>query len=146
MYLNQKICTKCGGKCCKYFPGIALPKDFGNSKEEIFKNLSIALKSGKWCIDWIDRNKNLYYVRPSIKGKEGILFDNSISGKCTFLTDKGCNLIPNNRPTGCLLLEPIEFGNCIPHLDRFEAAKQWKQYLEILFNAAIEAEKVDIEF
>lgn len=145
MYINELICKNCGGKCCKYYPGHTLPKDFGNSKDEIFNNLVLAFKSGKWAIDWVDKNKNLYFVRPAIKGKEGYVFEHSLSGECTFLSDKGCTLPIEKRPSGCLYLEPKENETCIPHLSKINSSKQWQIFLDILFDAAIEAEKIDFE-
>ncbi|MBO8160280.1 MAG: hypothetical protein H0Z24_01475 [Thermosipho sp. (in: Bacteria)] len=146
MFLNGELCKKCGGKCCKYYPGIALPKDFGNSRKEILNNLIRVFKSGLWTIDWIDRKKDLYFVRPSIKGYEDVLFDHSIQGECVFLTKNGCSLPIERRPTGCLLLEPIENGKCVPHISKAEASKEWKNYLDLLFDAAVEAQKINFEF
>ncbi|MDN5324643.1 MAG: hypothetical protein PWP02_353 [Thermosipho sp. (in: thermotogales)] len=143
LFINESICKKCGGKCCKYYPGTTLPKDFGTSKKEIFDNLVIAFKSQRWAIDWIDKNKNLYFVRPAIKGKEGSTFDHSLNGECTFLSENGCLLSVDKRPSGCLLLEPLEQKTCIPHLSKLEASKQWQKFLDLLFEAAIEAEKID---
>ncbi|MBT1247377.1 MULTISPECIES: hypothetical protein [unclassified Thermosipho (in: thermotogales)] len=141
MYINFEICSKCKGKCCKNYPGLALPNDFGNTKEEIYKNLIDAFKSGNWCIDW--EKKEEYFVRPSIKGKEFQVFDHSISGECTFLTERGCKLTKEKRPSGCLLLEPKENEKCVQHLKKQKVMNEWKKFHNILINAAIEAEKFE---
>ncbi|ABR31368.1 hypothetical protein SU69_07735 [Thermosipho melanesiensis] len=143
MYVNIELCKKCQGKCCKNYPGIALPKDFGNTKEEIFKNLIKAFKSGKWSIDW-DKNEE-YFVRPSIKGRKFYIFDHAISGECVFLTEKGCKLSLEKRPSGCLLLEPRESEKCIQHLTKRNTINEWKKFKEILLNAAIEVDKFEVE-
>ncbi|QTA37738.1 hypothetical protein JYK00_08425 [Thermosipho ferrireducens] len=148
MYINDKLCKNCKGKCCKYFPGVTLPEDFGANinKETFYNELVKAFKSGKWAIDWIDRKKDMYFIRPAIKGFEGWLFDHRLSGECSFLTPDGCELDPSHRPSGCLLLEPKKDGICLPHLTTEEAAKFWKNYIDIIMEAAIEAEKIDFEF
>lgn len=143
MFINEKICKKCGGKCCKSYPGIALPKDFGNSKEEILQKLTQALKSGKWTIDWNDRKKEEYFVRPAVKGKENFIFDHSISGECVFLTKSGCKLKYNERPSGCLLLEPKSNEKCIQHLSKRQAIEDWSKYKDIIIEAAINAEEIE---
>lgn len=146
MYINVELCKKCGGKCCKFYPGIAIPSDFGNTKEEILNNLTEAFKSGLWTIDWLNRKNEEYFVRPAIKGKEFLIFDHSISGECVFLNTNGCKLDESNRPSGCLLLEPRDGEKCIQHLSKKEAINQWNKYKNILFEAAAKAENLGEDF
>ena len=121
-YLNPKVCKKCGGRCCQRMPGSCLPADF--NKDMVM--VKAALVSGRYCIDWWEgdprkgRNSlsRAYYIRPAGKGKEGQLTDPTWGNiACTFLTDEGCILEPDERPAGCRLLEPVKKEDCIPHIE-----------------------------
>jgi len=138
-YLNEEMCKKCQGRCCKFLPGAYFPEDFGitNSKEflEIVHGL---IKKGKYAIDWwegYEDYKHGYFIRPATKGKEGIIFDPAWGGgePCVFLTDNGCSLKLEDRPTGCRMLEPKseENGKCICHSGSKKGAADawWKYYL-----------------
>lgn len=143
MLENPEICSLCKGKCCKELPGCCFPEDFGEPLEEKAK---IALASGKYAIDWWegDPRENqeelsaAMFIRPAIKGKEGILADPSWGGECTFLTKMGCSLPADSRPTGCKTLEPKRINDktlkCVGHpgSDKREAAIAWIPYQEFL--------------
>lgn len=120
MYDNTKLCSECGGECCKSLPGILFPEDVG---EVTHSNIKRLLDTGRYTIDWWEgdpryvreRRRPLMdrcmFVRPAVKGKEGETFDPAWSGNdCTFLTSSGCQLEPEKRPTGCKLLEPKSLG------------------------------------
>jgi len=144
MYDNPTLCTECGGKCCKKIPGPAHPSDFGCPKRGWKKNLETALQSGKWAIDWWEGDPRpggselyrVYYVRPATKGNEGIRFDASWGGECTFLGDTGCTLSSEGRPTVCRLVEPKAKGNCKYHgkykHDKRDSAIKWIPHQKLL--------------
>ena len=73
-YLNPILCAACGGRCCQQAPGECIPQDFGNTYEEIKRNLSKALKSGFYSVDWWEGKSRAwegnrgFYVRPKVKG------------------------------------------------------------------------------
>jgi len=136
-YINNELCTRCGGKCCKRLPGITLPEDWGKESAIIQKQLIKAFKSKKYAIDWWEDDKPLYFVRPATKGINK-LYDPSWGGECIFLTPSGCELKPEKRPSGCINLEPQIDGNgCINHgPDKFVFAKAWKPYKNIIHIAA----------
>ena len=71
-----------------------------------------------------------YFIRPAGKGFEGRLLDPSWGGiGCTFLTDTGCSLEPEQRPTQCRLLQPDATGHCIDHSGgKREAAIAWLKH------------------
>jgi len=136
MYENDKLCSACGGKCCKRQPGAAFPCDFGQPFD--LSKLDKALKSGLWAVDWWEGplpgyddgdHPQAFFVRPAIKGAENKLFHASWGGECVFLTDKGCILSPEERPLNCKLTEPKEDG-CILHKieGKDDAAKAWLPY------------------
>jgi len=144
-FQRPEICSQCGGKCCKRLPGTAHPSDFGLPST---RRLSAALRSGRWAIDWWEGDpredreevKRGYWIRPATKGKEGELYDGSLGGKCTFLTLRGCELSPEDRPLQCRLLEPRPggHGNCKAHhgFTKREDALAWEPYWDLLDNIA----------
>lgn len=130
-YYNEKICKECGGKCCQFLPGCAVPKDIIKLYPEC-KSLECAVEkallSGKWSIDWYEALEPIYYLRPAIDykktysfGKEKVvrtfanlvktgkelIFDPAWGGSiCIFLTNKGCKLNKDYRPNQCKRLKP----------------------------------------
>jgi Fe-S-cluster containining protein len=138
-YLNVELCKKCGGKCCKRFPGIAYPEDF---KKPLKDSLLKAFTSGNWAIDWYegdptgkDELSKAFFIRPKIKDVKE-LFDPSWGGECIFLTKDGCILNPNERPKGCRMLESISLKNCILHAakDKKDAAMAWLPYTKMILD------------
>ncbi|MCX7654104.1 MAG: YkgJ family cysteine cluster protein [Fervidobacterium sp.] len=138
----NNICKVCGGKCCKTFPGPATPEDFGAPDlEKLRKNLLNSLISGRWTVDWINQENNLYFVRPAVKGFENVVFDHTYNGICTFLTESGCELSFENRPESCRMLVPKLYEKCDTQgYTRMYVAKLWKDYINILLDVAIQAE------
>lgn len=120
MYENKEICSKCGGSCCKTFPGCYYPEDFGLPGD--FSKLDAVLESDRVAIDWWegdpredkDEFERVYFIRPAIKHARGSLYDQSV-GECVFLTKTGCELSGDERPTVCRNLEPKEEKPCITH-------------------------------
>jgi len=141
-YLNIELCKECGGSCCKRMPGGCFPEDFG---KPLLKNLIEAFKSGNWAIDWwegdpTEKNEleKAYYIRPKIKGADN-LFDPTFGGECVFLNDKGCELLPEERPLSCRMLEPKpKVENCIHHLgnEKQKAALAWLPFTDMILEAA----------
>ncbi len=149
MFDKPEVCSQCGGKCCKRFPGAYYPQDFtlplGDSLEAAFKGKLVA-------IDWwegdprdVVKGKRLdraYFIRPRVK-KSAKLFDASWGGECIHLTDTGCSLPTDSRPTGCKMLEPAAGGvGCIRHHtqgnhnDKQEACLKWLPHTDIIVRAS----------
>ena len=137
-YLNKKLCTKCGGQCCKHLPGGLYPEDL---KKPFKESLIELFKSGKYAIDWLEADSPDYFIRPAIKGVTR-LFDPSWGGECVFLTDSGCELLPKYRPYQCRMVEPKPGdGKCVAHAGgKEEIATAWKPYISIILEAAGEIE------
>jgi len=133
-FLNAQLCNNCGA-CCKRQPGCNFPSDF-ESEDEIVE----ALKSGRYAIDYWEGDpgdgdeRTAYFVRPAVKGKEGILVDPAWGGKCTFLTNKGCELAPEQRPKQCLDLEPKKDLECKIHngSTKQNASIAWRIHHDLL--------------
>ena len=130
-FVSPDICSKCGGECCKEFPGTNSPEDFNLPEEK--EKLINALESGRYTIDVYESEKAYYYVRPSMVGKTGQILDfSSYSGQCNFLTSSGCELNPDERPEVCRGLEPKEDFICKTHHKHGDVAKKWLPYRELL--------------
>jgi len=141
-----EICTKCGGKCCKNYPGGATPEDFDAPDEKLmYDKILMALKSGRWTIDWEGTGDDkIYFIRPAIKGNEGSIFDHAYEGECTFLTSSGCELNLGERPEACRMLIPKITERCDNQgYTRKRIAFRWKQYQELILNCAVEAEGLE---
>lgn len=136
IFENKKICSKCGGECCKTLPGSAHPDDF--DMENGPSKLIAALNSGKWCFDYWEGDARkgehfylrTYFVRPAIKGLEGEVIDATWGGECTFLTESGCSIKNiEDRPHECRFLEPLKRQNCIQHGNtKCENSVAWLKY------------------
>lgn len=123
---NKEICTDCGGRCCKNYPGATVPADFGEDRDSILA----ALSSGKYTLDYCDYVEGVraLLVRPAIVGNEGMLLDFNNSGRCTFLTDVGCSLGYSQRPTVCRDLEPVAEAGCQSNWSKGKASLAWESY------------------
>ncbi len=143
---NLEICKACGGLCCKSFPGLVTPKDVGAPDTELMrKNLLEMFRSGRYCVDWINQEEGLYFVRPAIKGSETSVFDHSYSGECTYLTPTGCQLIFGKRPESCRTLIPKVNERCDPQgYTRMKVAKMWQEYVNLLIDCAVEIENEEM--
>jgi len=102
-----------------------------------------AIKSGRYTIDYWhgdprDDHEELdqvYFVRPAIKGNEGVLLDPAYGGECTFFKEgKGCQLPSDGRPFECRNLEPKwkKDGGCKAHTGRREVSIMWIEHQDVL--------------
>lgn len=152
---NQDVCTDCGGKCCQAQPGAAYPEDFGRFRMEIKRNLTAALVTGYWCIDWWEGDARegmrelsiTEYIRPADILHVGEIRHASWGGQCSLWTAKyGCGLKPQERPRECRMLKPrpTPGDNCITHdgTDKQAAAIAWIPYHDLILQA--EARAIEI--
>jgi len=157
--LNE-CCAVCKGSCCKRMPGSITPEDTMlvtgvDSLEEAVRTL---LSSGDWAVDcWegdprkdIDYGDDGYlyrcmYLRPKTKDALDRLFDASWGGECVFLTDAGCKLPEEKRPTECSALEPkIAVGEpaCICHFTKHDVSLAWVDHQDVIKRVLDEIKKV----
>lgn len=141
----SEICKKCGGACCKRYPGATIPSQWGKDDKEILENLTKAFKSKKWAIDWCENDprrgkyeeEDFYFVRPADKEYgDDFLFCPLWKGECVFLTPKGCSLPEEKRPLECRTLIPRKDFKCIQYFTKREAAILWIPYRDIILEAA----------
>jgi len=142
-YQRPDICTKCGGTCCKQYPGTMSPEDVlkvGKS-DDMAEAVAAVLATGDYAIDWwegdprdghneLDRG---YFLRPRVMDDRRV-FSPTWGGSCVFLTpDVGCRLPALARPTGCRQLEPQPDNNCIAHDGgKHICALSWLPYYAII--------------
>lgn len=143
---NTKLCTKCGGSCCKQLGGSISPLEIGDVTEERIREL---LDTGAVSIDWYEGDvfshrgmsspdgkeyDNMYFLR--MRNKDGDIIDPSFGGECMMLTDKGCRLQFNERPYGCRSLYPTINSDggitCVNAYDKAQSAIDWLPYEDIL--------------
>src|SRR5208283_1551096 len=127
-YINEDLCIKCGGQCCKSVPGCMMPEDIkGNMLIKLVK----IFKSKKYIPEYgyvtVGKGKNkreelVFFIRPITKTETFSLQPlESFGGECIFLTLKGCKLKYENRPSGCKLLEPRKRGCKVHGANKNEA-------------------------
>ena len=154
---NKTICAACGGRCCKNSGCEIFPQDvkkWFNTKEITSDIIVKLLNSGYIQIDWFygdvrfseygykftpeyfenhEELNRIYYLHmrsgndPAIHGSWG--------GTCRMLTEHGCPMSWDMRPTGGKSLIPNANGDGKCHesfLDKKEAVLAWIPYQEIL--------------
>ena len=132
-YFDREICAECGGRCCKSIPAPCIPNDIQRlyPSDTLDNSVLLALKSGRFSIDWYEgSNRGKPYVRPSVKGSEGNMYDPSWGGECTFLKEKGCELSESKRPYYCKIVKPSAGGGCTTGVNgnqKLAAAATWKK-------------------
>lgn len=148
---NKEMCKKCGGFCCKNHPCDVSPYDIFRDKEPSVERLKEFLSSDLYQIDWWEgdteeENKfsRIYIITPRviltnktdmllmllISGDSNNLYYPSYGGRCIFLTDEGCRLSWDDRPTGGKALScyaPHQMNYDIIY-DKEQSAKEWRKY------------------
>lgn len=128
----MSICSECGGKCCKEFPGIFHPEDFQDVEKEYDPKIM--------CLDFWEGEyedtgvRQPYFVRMR-SVKDGNHVSNGLwSGTCVNLGDDGCKLPAERRAAQCIQLVPHESHNCdVPEkYTKRELVRAWLPYQEEL--------------
>lgn len=139
VFVDPDLCGPCGGKCCKHYPGIAYPEDFGLPD---VGRLWTALLTRLWVVDWwegdprtgFDEYGRVCFVRPAMVGSIRWPEDPAwVGSPCVFLGPGGCILSLDERPRGCCALEPLANSGCLDHSGgKLGAAMAWLPYQHIL--------------
>ena len=124
-FSDAALCGDCGGNCCKRLPGSTHPEEWGATDDDKIANLTDALATGTWEIDWWEGDPrtdslqfdgdiectNGYFVRPGIVGFDvrtlGLRHAAWGGKPCKFLQPTGCELRHDMRPVECRGLEPM---------------------------------------
>ena len=104
-YKATSVCAECEGGCCKTAPGLVYPEDIGTVTAE---EIALLLKTGRYAIDFwteIERDMTLF-LRPRTQDGSMVVPFSEWGGRCTFLTESGCELPFRERPRGCRMLQP----------------------------------------
>lgn len=118
-YLEKRWCKSCGGRCCRHYPGVALPGDFPTEE-----SVKAALASGQWQVDASPEGAFLRAAGKGIEGKKCTeVYDGDV--ECTFLGPKGCRLSPLERPSGCRLMIPRAPEKCVAPITAEVAIREW---------------------
>lgn len=140
-YIDEDICRKCGGECCKNCAGIIFPDEL---KPNIESEIIRLLRTENYAIDWWDGDIEegeeywrIMFVRPAHKNAIGKIEDASWGGECVFFKEEvGCKLKFEQRPHGCRMLEPKPDKSCKGHSGGKEgAAKAWRDYQDEIKSA-----------
>lgn len=159
-FVDATICGPCGGECCRYYPGIASPEDFGAPDVDVMRSrLNEALTSGRWAVDWWEGDPRPYdergddgaddyrssseFIRPAMKGHEGQLSHAGWSGPCTFFTEgKGCALEHDARPRNCRGLIPMVGASCAEKdVSKVDYVRAWEPYLDLIASVLSEVRR-----
>ena len=159
--VNESLCKRCGGMCCKQSGCVFSPDDFPAlklfSRNDAKRYLRHRLKQGKISIalhiednyeDSVDidmifskelatRGITIFYPRMRNKGQPIIDFfiESDMIGKyppCAILTNTGCPLPFNKRPKSARYLVPGKY-DCTPLYTYEQAYDDWLPYQDIMF-------------
>lgn len=138
--VNHELCSKCGGKCCKSCGCHFSPDDF---KEISFEYLKKEMEKGYISIDYVDgeiiyESVGIYILR--VRNQDAQIVDTGWKrSQCILLTEKGCKLDYEHRPTGGKLLIPSEEFNrrcdeitCRSKYSIKDCCYEWKPHQRIL--------------
>lgn len=138
---NASICSKCRGSCCKRGGCYFSPEDF---KEISFEYLETQLGKGYISINL--QNDSIFYpdtyilkVRDRGVGIVDTGYRNSEYSPCSLLTDNGCKLSYEERPSGGKLYIPEYengFYHCYTNYKIRDCCNEWFPYQEILVQLA----------
>lgn len=144
--VNAKICAECGGQCCKRCGCIFSPDDF---KEISFDFLRMEIEKWYITIDFFSaealcRDIGVYVLRVRNQNSP-IVYSGTKESPCILLTEKGCKLSYDERPSGGKLLIPSKRTSIIlgekehicPSLYTYrDACYEWLPHKSILSDLA----------
>lgn len=133
--INNELCKKCDGSCCKTMGCHISPFNLKEISVEFI--ISLINESGCVSIDWWDGNpitnehdnQRVYFLR--IKNINSNIIDPSFGGTCSILTDNGCPLSYEYRPKGARELIPDE-NECRVEYSKQQCAIDWYNYQDIM--------------
>jgi hypothetical protein len=108
---DSPLCTDCG-RCCKTYPSLYVPDDFGGDVELMTKAI---LNSTAQIDAWDDEGDELGYVfflRAPMADELHRVLHFAWRGACGLLTPTGCKLPYDSRPRECRSLVPKADRDC----------------------------------
>lgn len=99
-------CQGCG-QCCKTYPGLYVPDDFGCDMARMEKAiLDGVAQADKWDSEG-DALGEVWFLRAPHHATKGEAYDFMYGGRCALLRDDGCSLQYEGRPRQCRGLVPV---------------------------------------
>lgn len=138
IYVDDELCKKCGGQCCKKSGCDFLPSDFKKlNYTSLIKELEKGYISIISTICFYQENKKTYWapvLSLRIKNKDRNTVDLvSYKTGCSLLTEIGCPLSIEERPALALSLIPTEnFPKCDQQIKMEQGLKAWMKYQDVL--------------
>jgi len=148
---DYEKCKACGGKCCKRCGCFFSPDDF---KDLSFEGVKKEIDKGYITIELIDGDLfcvNGFVYTPRIRnvGDSVLcgLFDYVPRKSCMLLTENGCKLDYEHRPSGGKLLIPGKVGkdvDCYTKYGTREVLKEWKAHQQLMLDLVHYYERHDV--
>jgi hypothetical protein len=138
-----EACVDCG-RCCKSYPGLYVPEDFGGDLERMVN----AVRKGVAQMDrWDGEGDELgtvYFLRAPELHAEELDYYESWGGPCALLRDDGCSLAYEQRPRNCRGVAPNQTANCAENagpdgdfarIEKRDYVVTWKPFSDALETA-----------
>lgn len=133
--LNPEMCKRCKGRCCKQCGCSYFPEDLDMTFENIVKNIKereISIDRMEYLENFYSKlEKPIYYLRVANENESYLAYGNI--GRCIFLSDNGCKLDYEARPSGGKFIVPFWSG-CYPLYTKQEFIEKWIPYQNLLKN------------
>lgn len=139
--LNPSVCAECGGVCCKACGCHFSPDDF---KDVSFDGLKKEIEKGYISIDYVDgeivwSSIGIYILRA--RNQDSPIVDTGFRNRkpCILLTENGCKLDYEKRPTGGKLLIPNTISSfchettCKSKYKIVDCCYEWKPHQKVLY-------------
>ena len=131
--INYEMCKKCQGACCKQNGCVYKTTDF---KRLDFDSLKDELEKGKISISGqpVPLTKNAWTYLPYLRARNknaDIIDLITTGGPCINLTETGCILSEEERPSYGLLAKPTKIGGPCRGFDSNDAI-EWLNYNKVL--------------
>ena len=130
------VCAECGGLCCKTCGCEYSPEDFDDLS---FMGLKSIIDQGYISIIKIpgtmyNLGNDTYILRIRNKNENVVSsgLPNTTKDGCSLLTDTGCMLSYEKRPTGGKMLLPKLNNQCEKRYGHYECSREWSYYQDVL--------------
>lgn len=101
-------CQGCGS-CCKTYPGLYVPEDFGGDLDRMAKAIGYGVAQvDRWDLTEDDALGEVYFLRAPTRKSQGRIIDFTWGGACALLRDDGCSLQYEARPRNCRGIVPAK--------------------------------------
>ncbi len=150
---ESSLCAECG-RCCTKYAGMCWPDDV---KPLTLEKIVAMLKTGYYSIDWWEGDPRedgelgcVYMLRPAHTNRPPGMLDPSWFGTCRFLSEGGCSLPFEDRPTQCRALIPMQTagGDCEyveGHDGKEAAALAWIPHQKLMEQVVHEVRMAEAE-